>query len=65
MKMWTEMMNIGYMKAVVEIDFHYINHSNNKSHKNSDSRGEISANGTENQVISSAAVHSTGIMLQK
>jgi len=39
MKMRTEMTNIGQVKAVVEIDFHYIDHSNNKSHKNSDSGG--------------------------
>jgi len=42
------MTNIGYMKAIGEIDFHYIDHSNNKSHNDSDSGGEISANGTEN-----------------
>jgi len=54
-----------YMNAVADIDIHLIDHSNNKSHKRSDSGVQISANGTVNQVISSAAVHSPGIVLQK
>jgi len=53
------------MNAVADIDIHLIDHSNNKSHKRNDSGVQISANGTENQVISSAAVHIPGIVLQK